>query len=80
MAKKYKNNKNLLIAEIDATRNEIENITLTTLPALKLWPSKKKNTPIDYNQNITITKMEDFLEKHCTNKFSPIRLTAKTEL
>ena len=37
LAKKYKDNKKLLIAECDATENEIESVSITGFPTIKFW-------------------------------------------
>ena len=68
IAKKLKNNKKLLIAEIDATANEIETVRISGFPTLKLWPAGDKSKAVDYRGNRTIADMEKFLKEHVTNK------------
>ena len=68
LAKKLKNNKKLLIAEIDATANEIESVRISGFPTLKLWPAGDKSKAVDYRGNRTIADMEKFLKEHVTNK------------
>jgi protein disulfide-isomerase A1 len=68
LAKKLKNNKKLLIAEIDATANEIETVRISGFPTLKLWPAGDKSKEIDYKGNRTVADMEKFLKEHVTNK------------
>ena len=68
LAQKLKNNKKLLIAEIDATANEIETVRISGFPTLKLWPAGDKSKAVDYRGNRTIADMEKFLKEHVTNK------------
>ena len=59
VAKELAGNKNLLIAEIDATENEVEQVHITGFPTIKFWPAGKKDKPIDYNGE---RKAEDFIK------------------
>lgn len=59
VAKELAGNKNLLIAEIDATENEVEQVHITGFPTIKFWPAGKKDKPIDYNGE---RKSEDFIK------------------
>ncbi|MCQ2815781.1 MAG: thioredoxin domain-containing protein [archaeon] len=69
LAKKYKDNDKLLIAECDATENEVEQVSITGFPTIKFWPGGKKSKAIDFNGDRTIDGFEKFLRDHCTNKF-----------
>lgn len=69
LAEKYKDNKKLLIAEFDATENEVEDVSITGFPTIKFWPAGKKDKPIDYDEDRTLAAFEKFLEKYSTNKF-----------
>ena len=80
LAKKLKNNKKLLIAEIDATANEIETVRISGFPTLKLWPAGDKSKAVDYRGNRTIADMEKFLKEHVTNKLEEnVEESKKTE-
>lgn len=59
VAKELAGNKNLLIAEIDATENEVEQVHITGFPTIKFWAAGKKDKPIDYNGE---RKSEDFIK------------------
>ena len=73
VAKKLKEkNPKLLIAKIDATENEVENISISGFPTVKFFPGNKKNkAPIDYNGDRTVDDMIKFIK---TNAANPIVL------
>jgi protein disulfide-isomerase A1 len=64
LAKNLQHNPNLIIAKIDATSNEIENISIQGFPTFKFWPANNKNNPIDYNEDRTIEAFTKFLTVH----------------
>lgn len=67
LAKKYKSNEKLLIAEIDSTENEVDVVHITGFPTLKFWPAGKKNKPVDFKGDRTVEGFEKFLKEHATN-------------
>ena len=71
VAKKLKEkNPKLLMAKIDATENEVENINISGFPTVKFYPGNKKNKmPIDYNGDRTVEDMIKFIK---TNAATPI--------
>lgn len=76
LAKKYKDNKKLLIAECDATENEVDEVSITGFPTIKFWPAKNKEKAIDFNGDRTIEGFEKFLKEHASY---PLGEPAKTE-
>ena len=60
LAIRYKDNNNLLIAEIDATENEIPGVSITGYPTIKFWRSIDKKV-IDYNFERSLEGFETFL-------------------
>ena len=69
VAKELAGNKNLLIAEIDATENEVEQVHITGFPTIKFWPAGKKDKPIDYNGD---RNSEDFIKFFIEKATHPI--------
>ena len=67
LAKKLKNNKKLVIAEMDATANEVESVNISGFPTLKLYAGGKKSKPIDYEGDKSLEDMEKFVKTHATN-------------
>jgi protein disulfide isomerase len=72
LAKKYKSNSKLLIAEFDGTKNEAEDIHIKGYPTIKFWPAGKKKKPIDFSGERTLKNLEDFIKKHGTNPINII--------
>ena len=66
LAKKLKKNRKLLIAEIDSTANEVEEVQITGFPTLKFWPGGKKEKAIDYNGDRSVDDMIKFIKEHAT--------------
>ena len=67
LAKKLQGNDKLLIAEIDSTANEVDEVQITGFPTLKFWPAGKKDKPLDYNGDRSVEDMLKFLKEHATN-------------
>ncbi len=59
-----KNNPNIVLAKMDATANEIEEVTIASYPTIKFWAKGKKNSPIDFDGNRDAKGFLAFLEKH----------------
>ncbi|CAH1367000.1 protein disulfide-isomerase [Tenebrio molitor] len=57
----FKENKNVVIAKIDATANELEHTKITSFPTLKLYP-KGDNNVIEYNGPRTFEGLTKFIE------------------
>jgi protein disulfide-isomerase A1 len=64
LAKKYQNNPNVVIAKMDATTNEIENISIQGFPTIKFWPANNKINPIDFNEERNIESFIKFISVH----------------
>lgn len=57
----FKDNENVVIAKMDATANELENIKVTSFPTIKLF-AKGENQVIEYNGPRTLEGMQKFVE------------------
>ena len=69
VAKKLKaRNPKLIMAKIDATENEVENINITGFPTIKFFPGNKKNkAPIDYDGERTVNDIIKFIKTNAAN-------------
>ena len=76
LAKKLKHNEKLVIAEMDATENEVEEVQIQGFPTIKFWPAGKKDKPIEFDGERTVDAFVAFLKQHATNK---IELEEKKE-
>ncbi|KAL3040994.1 hypothetical protein OYC64_011883 [Pagothenia borchgrevinki] len=69
LGKKYKGEKNLVIAKMDATANDVPNENYKTegFPTIYLAPSNSKQSPIKFEGgDRTLEGFSNFLEKHAT--------------
>jgi protein disulfide-isomerase A1 len=68
LAQKFKSNSNVVIAKMDATLNEVEEVSIQGFPTIKYWAANNKNSPIDFDGDRTLDGFVKFLEKHSTAK------------
>uniref|UniRef100_A0A4W5JPZ0 Protein disulfide-isomerase A4 n=1 Tax=Hucho hucho TaxID=62062 RepID=A0A4W5JPZ0_9TELE len=69
LGKKYKNEKNLVIAKMDATANDVPHDSYKTegFPTIYFAPSNSKHSPIKFQGgDRTIEGLSKFLEQHAT--------------
>jgi len=66
VAKNLKHNKHLIIAKVDATANEVEQVSIKGFPTIKFFPGGKKSAPVDYDGERTVEGFAEWLTKHCT--------------
>ncbi|XP_068603841.1 protein disulfide-isomerase A4 [Brachionichthys hirsutus] len=69
LGKKYKEEKNIVIAKMDATANDVPNDHYKTegFPTIYLAPSNSKQSPIKFEGgDRTVEALSKFLEKHAT--------------
>lgn len=61
LGESFKDNENVVIAKMDATANELENIKVSSFPTIKLF-TKGENQVIEYNGPRTLEGMKKFVE------------------
>ncbi|KAH9520052.1 Protein disulfide-isomerase A4 [Bulinus truncatus] len=70
LAKKLKSEKNLVIAKVDATANDLpENFVSSGYPTIYFAPSNNKKSPIKYEGERDLESFEKFLKEHATVSF-----------
>ena len=70
LAKDLKQEKNLVIAKIDATANDIpENYSAEGFPTIYFAPANKKDEPLKYDGGRTLDEMKKYIEEHATASF-----------
>jgi len=74
VAETLKNNKKLKLVEIDATKNDVEGVSIHSFPTVYLYQSGKKSTPAKFEGDRTEEGITKFLQEKCTN---PIELPKK---
>jgi len=67
LATSLKHNKNLIIAKMDSTANEVEAVSIQGFPTIKFWPANNKQTPMDFNDDRTVEGFTKFLQKNSVN-------------
>ncbi|XP_028395410.1 protein disulfide-isomerase 2-like [Dendronephthya gigantea] len=77
LAEKFKKDKSLVIAKIDATKNEIDNVEVRGLPTLKWFP-KNSGEVVDYTGEKTLEDLTTFVESD--GKVIPAKEEKKDEL
>merc|ERR1711893_272463 len=61
LGEKYKDNANIVIAKMDSTANELEDVKIQSFPTIKYFP-KGSDEVIDYNGERTLDGFTKFLE------------------
>ena len=71
VARNLKHNTNLVIAKMDSTTNEVENVSIQGFPTIKFFPANNKSAPLDFNGERTVEGFTKFLTEHSTNAVKP---------
>jgi len=61
LGEKYKDHENIVIAKMDATTNEVEDVKVQSFPTIKFFPANS-NKVIDYSGDRTFDAFVKFLE------------------
>lgn len=70
LATNLKHNTNLVIAKVDSTANEVEQVSIKGFPTIKFFPAGKKDAPLDYDGDRTVEGFTKWLESHTTHKIT----------
>jgi len=63
LGEKFADKSEFVVAKMDSTLNELEDIKIQSFPTLKLFP-KDSNEVVDYNGDRTLDALSTFLESH----------------
>ena len=70
LAKKLQSEKNLVIAKMDATANEVpDTYKVEGFPTIYFAPSDKKDSPLKFDGGRTVEDFEKYLKEHGTVSF-----------
>ena len=71
IAKILKGNNKLLLAKIDGSSNEVENVLISGFPTILFYPGNKKHEkPIQYNGKRTAEDIIRFIKRNAFNKIN----------
>lgn len=65
LGEKYKDNENIVIAKMDATANELEDVSVVSFPTITLYKNET-NDAVDYNGERTLEGLSKFIDSHGT--------------
>jgi protein disulfide-isomerase A1 len=63
LGEKFKDSADIVIAKMDSTVNELEDIKIQSFPTIKLFP-KDSDAVIDYTGDRTLDALTKFVESH----------------
>ncbi|EPY52658.1 protein disulfide isomerase [Schizosaccharomyces cryophilus OY26] len=63
LAEEYANNKNVVIAKVDATENDL-NVSISGFPTIMLFKANDKENPLFYEGSRSLEDMSSFIDKH----------------
>lgn len=67
VAKKISHNKNIVIAKIDSTANEVPGVSIKGFPTIKFFPNGKKDSPVDFEGDRTEEGFLKYLKEKTTH-------------
>uniref|UniRef100_A0A8C2ETF9 Protein disulfide-isomerase n=1 Tax=Cyprinus carpio TaxID=7962 RepID=A0A8C2ETF9_CYPCA len=62
LGEKYKDHENIIIAKMDATENDAEDVTIQGFPTIKYFPAGAEKKIVDYNGNRDLETFSKFLD------------------
>lgn len=60
----YSDDDNVMIAQMDATANEVEGVVIRGFPTIKFYKAGEDKRGIDYEGERTVEGMKEFIEKN----------------
>jgi len=90
LAKKLKNNKNLVVAEVDPTHNELDKVNIQEFPYLlmikaapsneqSITPENRIDNSMKYRGNYTLSDLISFVEQNVFHKANVTKFDSKKE-
>ncbi|EPX72764.1 protein disulfide isomerase [Schizosaccharomyces octosporus yFS286] len=67
LAEKYADNKNVVVAKVDATENDLD-VSISGFPTIMLFKANDKENPLFYEGDRSLEDMSSFIEKHSSFK------------
>ena len=61
LAEQLKDNEQVVIAKIDATKNEVPQVSIRSFPTIKMFKRGQKDTPLDYSGSRELDALNDYV-------------------
>ena len=71
---KFSASSSMVIAKMDGSANEMDGLSFSSYPTIRLWPAFDKQSPVDFKGDRTAANFVTFLSKHASVQFDVSRL------
>ena len=70
LAESLSHNDNMLVAKLDLFENDVDNMTLSFKSQIVIYPSKRKDNPISFEDEFTLENLMRFVQTYANNRFT----------
>jgi len=77
LAESFIDHSDIVVAKMDSTANELEDVSIQSFPTLKFFPKGDDKTPVDYEGERTFEGLKKFLEERTTKSGKDVSFEPK---